>query len=101
MFRYVPIRHGWLALTSQFYGRFNSTPKLFACKPCTLLERLELGPRDLGVHPPAKATIRPRDHALTTDRICVSEDSIGNEFCMLDDVSSVADDSENEDLSFR
>ncbi len=57
---------------------------LLAGEPRAFLKRFELRPRDLRVHPPAKAAISLGDHVLTADRIRVGEDTIGNELWVLD-----------------
>src|ERR1700678_388616 len=53
------------------------------------------------MHPAAETAIGARDYILAADGVRVSEDAIGHESRMLDDVGGMADDAGNEDLAVR
>ena len=69
-------------------------------EPGAFNERLELGPRDLGVHASAEAAIGTGDDILASEHPGESQNAVRHKLGVLDDVGRVADDSGDQDLAF-
>src|SRR4051794_2034394 len=54
-------------------------PELLGGDARALDQRPELGPADIGIAPPAEATVDARDDILTSHQVRVAHDSIGNQ----------------------
>src|SRR6266850_5093637 len=48
-----------------------------------------------------KAAVAAADHVLTSDELDVSDDALGDQFRVLDDVAAVCDDSRDQNFSDR
>src|SRR6516165_8447374 len=74
-------------------------PQLFASEPGARDQCFELGPGELRMDAPAEAAIGAGNDVLAPHDAGKSQDAVGDELGMLDDVGGVADDPRDQDLA--
>src|SRR5271167_265627 len=96
-------RRGWseCGRCCRASGSSCSAPELMAGQCRALRQCLELGPSDLRVDAPAKTAIGRGDDLLAADCIGKAQDTLGDQFGVLDDVGGVADHARQDQLAVR
>ena len=74
-------------------------PELLARQPGAGDQRFELGPGELRMDAPAETAIGAGDDILAAHHPGESQDAVGDELGVLDDVGGVADDPRDQDLA--
>src|SRR4051794_586172 len=80
---------------------YASTPKLATGQRGALRQRLQLGPGDIGMDTPAKATVGRGDHPLAAHDVGEAQDPLRHQLRVLDDIGGMADHTGQHQLVVR